>query len=382
MIHKSSILFILALGAAACGNTPQTAGTTETPASPVTQVQLTPQQLQQAGIETGTAQRRPMRGVLLVSGTVDVAPQGMVAGSFPLGGYVKSTQLLPGMPVRKGDVLAVLEDPQYIQLLQDYLTAKAKLQYAEAEFKRQETLQTGQAGSAKALQQAQADFTAQKVSVKALAEKLLLVGINPAALDENTLSRSVALRAPIGGFVSLVRVHTGQYVNPSDVLFELVNPAEVHLNLNVFEKDVPALRSGQRIEAFTNDRPGQVHAGKVFLVGRNINAERAVEVHCHFDRYDSGLLPGMFMNARVEITREDALAVPESAVVRWENRFFVFVEKSENGRFDMTEIQPGITEQGYMQISPVNGTDLSGARLALTNAYTLLMQLKNTAEEE
>ncbi len=376
---KNSIILILALAISSCGNTPEPAETADTPQTE-TLVHLTPEQLKNAGIETGLAERRAMRTQLRVSGIVDVPPQSLVSVSFPLGGYLQSTKLLPGMHVRKGETIAVLVDPQYIQLQQDYLTAQAKLQYAEAELNRQQSLQTGQAGSAKVLEQAQAEYKSLKIQQKALGEKLLLIGINPTALDENNLSRSVRVPAPIDGFVSAVNVNIGKYVAPTDVLFELVNPGDIHLNLKVFEKDVPYLRIGQRINAYTNDRPKDAHPGEIILISRNVGADRSVEAHCHFDRYDAKLFPGMYMKAEVEVLTQDALAVPESAVVRWENRHFIFAEKGDGG-YEMLEVESGTAADGYIQVMPVGDTDLEKARLVLKNAYALLMKMKNAEEE-
>lgn len=364
----------------ACGNTPEPAETANAEGSE-TLVHLSAEQLKNAAIEIGPAERRAMHTHLRVSGIVDVPPRSLVSVSFPLGGYLQSTKLLPGTPVRKGEVLAILEDPQYIQLQQDYLTTQAKLEYAEAELTRQQNLQTGQAGSAKMLELAQAEYKTLKIQHKALAEKLLLIGIAPNGLSENTLSRSVRVLSPIDGFVQAVNVNIGKYVAPTDVLFELVNPSDIHLNLKVFEKDVPLLRVGQRIAAFTNDRPQEIHRGEIILVSRNVGADRSVEAHCHFDRYNPRIIPGMYMRADVEVQVTDAVAVPEAAVVRWENRHFLFVKNAE-GTFEMTEVEIGAEADGYVQVTPAKGgTDLSQAQIALKNAYTLLMKMKNMEEE-
>lgn len=373
------ILLLPAAFFASCGNASQNTETTTAPAAAENLVQLSAEQQKNAGIETGLPERRAMRTRLRVSGMVDVPPQSLVSVSFPLGGYLQSTKLLPGMHVRKGEPLAVLEDPQYIQLQQDYLVAQAKLRYSGAELQRQQLLQEGQAGSEKALQQAQAEYTAQKVLVKALSEKLFLIGINPTGLNEDNLSRSVRVHSPIDGYVSVVRVNIGKYVTPTDVLFELVDPSDIHLNLQVFEKDVPALRIGQKINAFTNDRPQDAHPGEIILISRNVSAERAVEVHCHFDRYDPKLFPGMFMNAEVDVLEQQTLAVPESAVVRWENRHFVFAGHSAS-EFELLEVEPGAAADGYVQITAKNGTDLLQTTVVMKNAYALLMKMKNTEE--
>ncbi|MBO9682090.1 MAG: efflux RND transporter periplasmic adaptor subunit, partial [Flavisolibacter sp.] len=188
-------------------------------------VSLSTQQIQNAGILTGQLEKREMHSILKVNGVVDVPPQNIVSVSMPLGGYLTRTDLLPGKYVRKGSILAVLEDPQYIQLQQDYLTAKSKLQYLQTDYNRQKELNATKATSDKAYQQVQSEFNSQRILVYSLAEKLRLIGIRPESLTENSISRTVYLYAPINGYVRKINVNIGKYVAPTDVLFELINPA-------------------------------------------------------------------------------------------------------------------------------------------------------------
>lgn len=345
-----------------------------------TKVLLTEAQIKNAGIETGVPVSKTMSSILKVNGVIDVPPQNMVSISFPLGGYLKSTKLLPGMHVAKGEALAVLEDPQYIQLQQDYLMAKAKLNFLEADFNRQKELNSSKASSDKTFQQAKADYESQKVLVKSLNEKLLLIGINPLTLTEENLSRSVNIYSPISGFVSEVNVNIGRYVSPTDVLFELVNPEDVHLNLTVFEKDVNKLSIGQKVTTYTNQNPDKKYDAEIILVSRNLDANRAAQVHCHFDKYDKQLLPGMFMNAEVKILSSNALTIPESAVVRWQNKNYVFVNEGNNS-FQMTEVQTGIAENGLIELTTYSKDDWANKKLVIQNAYSVLMKMKNSAEE-
>ncbi len=383
MMYRIFLLLSAVSLCVGCGNANEKDTMETTTPTEETSVQLTAEQLQNARLEIGPAQRRTMRTILRLSGVVDVPPRSLVSVSFPLGGYLQYTRLLPGTPVRKGDVLAILEDPQYIQLQQDYLTTSARLEYAEAELQRQQALQDGQASSAKSFQLAQAEYRSLKIQHKALAEKLRLIGIDPSQLSENNLTRSVRVLSPIDGFVSAVHANIGKYVTPTDMLFELVNPKDIHLNLKVFEKDVPLLRIGQPVRAYAPDRPQRVHTGEIILISRNIGPDRAVDVHCHFDHYDPTVLPGMYLRAEVGVDLHEAVAVPEGAIVRWENRHFVFVERGK-GTFEMLEVETGASADGYVQVSPVHGNDaeLMHMRLVLQNAYTLLMKMKNALEEE
>lgn len=348
------------------------------PAQPGNQVVLTEAQVKNAGIVTGSLEPKQLSSVLKVNGKIDVPPANRISISVPLGGYVKSTHLLPGMPVSKGQVLATIEDQQYIQLQQDYLTAKARLAFEESEYRRQMELNQSKAASDKVYEQARADYQTQNVLVHSLAQKLSLAGINPGSVQTGSISKNIRLVSPIDGFVAAVNVNIGKYVNPADVLFELVNPDGVHLSLTVFEKDLPRLSAGQKLVAYSNIDPGKKYACTIKLINRNISGERAAEVHCHFDQYDKNLLPGMFMNAEIETTTTTAQALPEEAVVRYDNREYVFVAK-EQRRFEMVEVQAGATEMGYTAIhSPA---DLPGKKLVIKGAYSLLMALKNVSDE-
>jgi membrane fusion protein, heavy metal efflux system len=376
--HHLLLLFFLLL-LLACG-TKKTPAIEEKKAvgADETIVLLTDTQLKNAGIQTGKASSQAIASLLKVNGKIDVPPQNMVSISFPLGGYLKSTKLLPGMHVRKGEVLAVLEDPQYIQLQQDYLVAKAKLIFLEPELQRQKELNTEKAASDKILQQTQSDYQAQHILVKSLKEKLRLIGINTDKLSEENITPAVNLYSPIDGFVSMVHVNIGKYVSPTEVLFDLVNPQDIHLNLTVFEKDIHKLSIGQQVLAYTNDQPDEKHPADIILIGKDLGDQRAVEVHCHFDRYNKNLLPGMYMNAEIKVTNVNALAVPEGAVVRWQNEHFVFVRNNQH-QFALTKVQTGVTEKGMIEITSPDA--LSEKEIVLQNAYALLMKMKNTAEE-
>jgi len=372
-------LIILSIFFSAC-NSSQTSNETKTANANENNVSLTAEQMKIAGITTGTAETKTISSILKVNGAIDVPPQNMVSISFPLGGYLKSTKLLPGMHISKGEVLAVLEDPQYIQLQQDYLMAKAKLSFSESDFNRQKELNATKANSDKTFQQAKADYESQKVLVKSLSEKLQLIGINPTTLNEDNLSRSVNVYSPINGFVSAVDVNIGRYVSPTDVLFELVNPEDVHLNLTVFEKDVNKLSIGQKVIAYANQNPDKKYEAEIILVSRNLDANRAAEVHCHFKKYDKELLPGMFMNAEINVQSNDALTVPEEAVVRWQNKNYVFTDAGNNN-FELTEVQTGVSDKGDIEIITPNKDEWSNKKIIIRNAYAVLMKMKNSAEE-
>lgn len=244
-------------------------------------VTLTADQIKNAGIETGHPSTAAVNGTLRLQGTIDVPPQSTVSVSFPLGGYLKRTDLLPGTHIKKGQVLGVLEDMQFIQLQQDYLLAKEKYAFAEKEFKRQQELNASKASSDKVLEQSKAEMESQHINMQALARKLELIGIDPQHLQAGNISKSVDILSPINGFVSKVNVNIGKYTSPTDVLFELVNPSDIHLALNVFEKDVNQLSVGQKVIAYNNEHPDKKYNAEILLISKNLNEDRMATVHCH-----------------------------------------------------------------------------------------------------
>ncbi len=340
---------------------------------------LTQPQLKNAALSYGKLEQKEISSIIKLNGKIDVPPQSMVSVSVPMGGYLKTTKLLPGMQINKGDVIAVIEDQQYIQLQEDYLLTQSKIIYKELEYNRQKELNLSKASSDKVLEQAIADLNSLKITRSALVEKLKLIAKNPAKINLNNISRSINIYSPINGFVSKVNVNIGKYVSPTDVLFELVNPADIHLALNVFEKDLPKLFIGQKLIAYTNHNPKKRYSCEVLLIGKNLGSEGATEVHCHFEAYDKTLVPGTYMNAELEIKLNNSFVLPDEAVVSFENKHYVFIKMSAL-TFDMVEVQTGDTENGFIAI--LNGKEFAQHTFVIKGAYTLLMSLKNKPEEE
>lgn len=376
---RTILLLTISLLIAGCSSDKEKSVETTTAESSMT-TQLTATQIKNAGIETGTIERKNISSELQVTGVIDVPPQNMIAITFPPGGYLKSTKLLPGLHIRKGEELAIMEDPGLIRLQQEYLTATIKGKQFEQEYLRQQELNKSKSSSDKQFQEAEAAYRTNQVAIRSLGEQLQLAGIDPARLNENTISRSVAIRSPIDGYVTSVKVNIGKFVNPADILFELVDPRDIHLNMTIFEKDIRYLAVGQKVKAWTNSEPDKKHDCEIILVGKELDEHRSVEVHCHFEDYDKELLPGMFMNASIRINQQQVNAVPDEAVVTWQNKSWLF--SVQNGTtFNMIAVKTGMKETGFTEVQPEDGTTLP-EKIVTKGAYNLLMQLMNKPEDE
>lgn len=341
-------------------------------------VALSSAQFKNANLVVGTLLQKEISALIRVKGKVDVPPQKLMSVSVPLGGYLKSSNLLPGMRVQQGEVIAVVEGEQYIQLQQDYLMAKEKLVWLEQEYTRQRELLATQSAPQKTFQMASADFSSQQVLVNALFQKLKLVGIQPENVTKDKISASISVRSGLSGYVAAVHVNAGKYLTPSDVLFEIISTDDIHLALKIFEKDIPMLQIGQSVMAYTNQQPEKKYPCRIILMGKEIAADRSIEIHCHFNQHNLSLLPGTFMNAEIEVKNKVATVLPDDALVRFNNQQYVFVQ-TDSLQFVMKEVQPGISENGYTQI--INGVDLLKDKIVIRGSYTLLMMLKNKADE-
>ena len=339
---------------------------------------LSPQQFKNAGIELGKLEKRSLPYTIKLNGQIDVPPQNMASISMPLGGYLKSTQLLPGMQIRKGEVIARMEDQQYIQLQQDYLVTKTKLLMAEKEYIRQKELNQDKATSDKIYQQTETEYKTLRINLNSLVQKLKFININPATLTEKNITPTISIYSPISGFVSKVNVNIGKYVAPTDVLFELVNPDDIHLNLKVFEKDLDKIAVGQNLIAYSNNRPDKKFHCKIVLISKDLSAEHTADIHCHFTDYDKELFPGLYMNAELAVKVSSLYSLPEEAIVNYEGKDYIFIAL-KNNQFSLLPVQTGDKDQGYIAIK--NPDSLSGKSIVTKGAYTILMKMKNKSDE-
>ncbi len=376
-----AIIYILCMlmAVAGCKQTDTQEATTMPEKAGNTRVSLSEESIKNAGITTGLASMENVIQVLRVNGEVDVPPQSLVSISFPLGGYLKSTDLLPGMHVNKGQVIALMEDQSYVQLQQDYLQALSKLTMLKLDYERQTTLRDDDASSKKTFEMARTDYEMQQILVKGLSEKLKILGIDPKILTVEKISRTVSMRSPIDGFVKTVMVNIGKYVNPSDVLFEIVDPRDIHAALTVFEKDYYKLKSGQRVKVWNAGRPEKTYDAEIILISRNIDSTFGATVHCHFEGEHRDLLPGMYITATIETDGQILPVVPEAAIVRHDGKHYLFTAQ-DKGNYTMAEVTVGDAKDGKLPLT-ANYIDWTKQEIVLSGAYALLGKLMNVEEE-
>lgn len=349
-------------------------------------VEMRDDQIKLANVETGSIEMRSIGNTLKVNGVVSVAPQNLATVCMPLGGFVKSTTLMPGNRVSKGQQLAVIDNQEFVDVQQSYLEAKNKLAFAEADFKRHSELYKEDVYSEQNVQQVTVEYRNLKALVRSLEQKLQLIGIDPSTLREDNISSTVSLVSPISGYLKSVNLNIGKYVSPTEILFEIVNNDKLFLVLTLFEKDAGKVQKDEKVKFFINNE-AEEHEALVTQTAMAVGNDRTFTVYATIQSECKHLLPGMYVNAFISESEELVTSLPAEAVVSFDDKNFIFVwekDKTEDGKpfceFRFIEVKKGLTENGYTAITLPEGFDISKAKVVVKGAYNLLSAKKNAGE--
>ena len=341
-------------------------------------LQLSKAQVQRIGITITSIQKKAMDQTVRLNGKVDIAPSHISALSSMIGGHITEIRVLPGSKFSKGQVLVRIEDNSFIRLQQDYLVSKAQIVAARLNYERQRQLNENKASSDKELQLAEAEYKTLLATQKALEEQLKLIHINPSGVQANSIVRSIPIVAPFSGIVSKVFVKTGQYITASDPVFELINPQGLLLKLKVFENEISGIEIGQQVYAYTNQNPDQQYRAKVISVVPDIGTDGAAEIIAKLEKPDPVLMKGMYINAELELVHYQTDVLPDSSVVSYEGKAYVF-EALPGNRFKLHEVSAGLSTNEFTIIQHAGFLDRK--KIVAHGAYSLLMALKNKVEE-
>ena len=363
-----------------CGTNPTSTTTKEDSVDVASNiVQLTKEQASLAQLELAPIEQGKMKGMTHLNGIIDVPPTGIASVSIPMGGYIQDINLIPGTFVKKGQVLATVKDPAYVQLQENYLATKAKLSYLQQDLDRQKALLTQEAVSKKSFQQIQADYNTNAIQLKALSEQLKLINIQPESLTTEKMSSLVQLVAPIAGYISKVNINRGKYVTPSDILLEIINPNDIHAAITIYEKDIANFKVGMKGTVTLTQDPAKKYPVSVLAVAHNINEDKTALLHCHFDKIPANVLPGMFLTADMVVETKDAVLIPIESVQRFQGKDYIFIQSAENV-FEVKEIQVIQSNATFVTVSNTDANTWIGKQIVVKNAFSLLGKLMNKSE--
>ncbi len=302
-----------------------------------------------------------------------------------MGGTVAEIPAREGQFVESGTVLVQLNSADFLQLQQDFLESSAQLTLNRADFERQKGLRKDNINAERTFQQAEADLKSSEARFQAMHEKLRLFGADPDKLTAADIQSSFSIRAPIAGWVNTIGISMGQYIEPNKPLFTITDNRKLHIDLTVFEQDVARVKDGQKVNFTIANDPHASHQAVIFGVNKAFeNGQQAIVAHARIDPgseagTEDQLLPGMFIDARIETGLDSAMVLPDAAIVSDGDQHYVYVQRAE-GAFRQVQVRTGVKDQGFTEITPMEALSLTDP-VVIEGAYYLLSQLTKGAGE-
>ena len=362
-------------------------------------VEFSQDQYNNANVQLGKVSMTNLGSYIKASGTLDVPPNQFISITAPYGGTIKSTPVIEGKYIRKGEVIAVIENPEFLQMQQDYMESSSQLSFLKQDMARQEELVKENIAAKKSLQRAGSEYNRMIARIEGLKSKLRLANINPASVKSGNFTSRVSIHAPISGYITHVYSNVGKYVGPNEVLADMANTKNILVKVKVFEKDLPQVKMGQQIRfKATGDSIERI--AKIFLIGKDIDVDRTVQVSGKLLNPAPALIPGMFINAIIEIGASETTALPQEAVVQAGGKNYIFVldeDKSDTAvaenvnnqdtvtnkhiKFKRVEVGTSVTENGFTGVQLPSNFNME-SKVVTKGAYDLLSKMNNTEEEE
>lgn len=293
-------------------------------------VALTEAQMKSVDIQLGTVEQKELTATIKANGNLSVPNNSKGNATSLYGGVIKTLRVQIGSYVKKGQVIATIENPQFIQLQEDYLTTLDRITFAQQEERRQRELYAGNAGALKNLQNATAELRTLSTRRASLQQQIRLMGINVNAVSNGNLRSQLVVTSPLSGIVSDVFAKIGSYVDVSSPIAEIVDNSSLHLDLQVFEKDLPKLKVGQIIHFTLTNNPAIEYDARVFSIGSSFeNDSKTIAIHCKVTGNKEGLIDGMNITGIVSLSDVTAPAVPNGALVSADGKHYIFVKTNK-----------------------------------------------------
>lgn len=349
---------------------------------------LTQQQMNAVGITIGNIEQKNLNAVVKASGQLAVPPQNMADVNVLIGGIIKKIFVLEGQNVKKGAPLVVIENPELIQLQQDYLTTVNHFSYTQDELQRQKDLNDANAGVGKNLQQAQSTYNAEKSKIATLAKQLQQLGINPTSVANGNIASQITITAPISGTIGHIAVNTGTYAETSKPLMEIVDNSQIHCDLIVYEKDLFKVRVGQKVNFMLTNQNNAEIEGRIYGINKSFEDEsKGIIVHAIIENASKyNLIQGMYVTALIDVGNQLTPAVPVDAIVRSANKDYIYAVNdtkidSVETHFKQIEVVTGVTELGYTQITLLDSL-AADTKIVKKGAFYILSKTQAGGEED
>ncbi|WP_264537160.1 efflux RND transporter periplasmic adaptor subunit [Flavobacterium sp. N1736] len=388
--RTSTLLFIAFLMAIIMSCNKQKAEETHEEEKSESEIALTPEQFKTVGIKFGKIENRNLNTIIKANGYTTVPPQKSAKIATLLGGTVKDIFVLEGTFVNKGKVLATIQNLEVVGMLEDYKSAAANIEYLQLEYNRQKTLSDENVNPRKTFQEVKAKLAVERA--KAQAAKNRLQALNVSTSSNNAL---IPIIAPISGYVGNINIAKGAFAETGIPLFEVVDNSQMHLDLNVYEKDLGSISIGQEVDFILTNQSNKSIKGKIFGINKSFsNESKTVAVHAKINPDDAkGLISGMYVSANINLNNATVPALPKAAIVKNGDKFFIFIKENtllqkdtkqnskehEEIHFNAIEVIPGATDMGFTEVKFITSIP-ADSQIVTEGAFYLLSAQKGGGE--
>ena len=351
------------------------------------EVHLSDMKFQSLGVKIDTLPKRAISGIVEANGQLEVPPQHEATVTAILGANLTAIKVIEGDYVNKGQVLGYLAHPNLSKIQSNYIRANSQLQYLEKEHGRQKKLYEENVGSGKTYKQTLADYQTMRGEARGYETQLKQLNLNVEKIRSGHIYEFVPVVSPIKGYIEKVEIQIGQYVEPQTVMFRIVNTDHIHADLMVFETDVYKVKKDQKFSFTVESVPERTLTAKIYSVGKQFEQNpKAVHIHAEIDQKEDFLIPGMYINGRIDTGEKPVMALPESAIIEEEGKPYIFTaevhqEDGETGwSFKAVEIRTGLIDEGWIEINLLESLP-KGTKVAWNNAYYLISEMKKGETE-
>lgn len=359
-------------------------------ALPADEVMLSEKQIETMGIQLGLVEKKNLTNLVKANGFIILPPQQKANVSTFIGGVVKSVNVIAGDQVKKGQTLALLQSPEYIQLQEDYLKAKSNLAFLEKDYARQKEMLGDSATSEKLVQQAQNNYNATRATVLSLQNKLKLLGISANDLDNGNMAAAISVASPITGYVQKVNVNVGKFADPALVMFEIVNSHQLFIDLQVYEQDLDKIKAGQKVLLSLPNQNAPIGEATIYAIDKSLDsATKSITVHAKITKNgNADLIPGIYVNASIQTGDNTVTAVPDAAIYKegqTENIFILSKIKNEGQNkkyfFSAKEVKTGVSNAGFTEVTFLENI-LPNAQIVTKGTYYIVSEKNKGAGGE
>jgi len=345
------------------------------------EIHLTKEQIKTMNIQFGDFSQIKINDYVSTTGTLGLPPNALNSVSAKASGFIKnSKKYVEGSYVKKGVIMAYLENPEFIQHQREYLEVAAELVFDNQELARQKTLVESNAGIEKNVQRLQSEVNRKTATLKGIAKQLAYLGINVDDLSPDNIVERIPIYSPMGGYITSIKMHNGMYVSPELELMEIVNEKHLHLELDVFEKDIANVKEEQRISYTVPALGNQVYEGEVHVLGKEFNTEnKTVRIHGHLEKVRPKFIKDLFVEAKIWLNDQTVQALPEKAIIKDGASSYIYVanNQTENDelKFEQIMVMPGTTDKGFTSVKLINEIP-NGMKIVTEGAYYVYAQSK------